>query len=161
MKIRPSTPNDDPEELLAQWEPKQASPELMERLRSAMPEPQETDIQPSRKKGYRSYFYIASSLVAAVVVCLFLFNQQPISTEASQQVSVALSPSSTNIELEQTRKWISVKEIGIETANDGLPYRVIIGRWVDCSQVKIGGNPNEWVALTEGEGITRIPMIIY
>ncbi len=164
MTPHPSSKN--PIEVLAQAQPKPIAPELMARLLRAQPvAPDKVIALPSATamristlsahcRHHRWAWPALAATAAGLVAALLLFKL----AQPAQPTRVTARP---EVIVNRSREYLTAKELAVGVGEDGQPYRVIDGRWLDCSQVSIKGRPGVWTTVTPGEGITRAPMPVY
>ena len=153
--------------MLSQARPQPISPELMARLLRAQPVAADQVISlppadaatristmPARRWHHRLVWPALAAAAAGIVAALLLCN----STQPANPIQVAEKP---EVIVDRSREFLAAKELAVGVSEDGQPYRLIAGRWLDCSQVSIKGKPGTWTTVTPGEGITRAPMPVY
>lgn len=132
----------------------------MERLRQARPAACEPPVQ-APHPWFRRLLVPTFAAAAAIALAAILFHQS-----ASTPTSVAGQPSpatkaSPEVSVTHSRRWLSARELGSGIGEDGQPYRVVEGRWLDLSQLRIDGRPDVWTTATPGEGVACVAMAVY
>lgn len=156
----------DPLDLLAQARPKPVSPALMARLLRAEPAAAPATVIPlptaARPPWHRRLLWPALAATAAGIVAALVSVQSPDPANHPTTIATAKPPAAKPaVSVTSSRKWLYARELATGIGDDGQPYRVVEGRWLDCSRIEIAGKPAAWTTVTPGEGIVRTSMPVY
>lgn len=155
--MKPEPPTSDPYEILTTWKPAPLPPETMERLRRACPAASESTQRLSPLRIPRFLAPVLAAAAAGAMAALYLY--QPAAKSPPESANHAAD--APKVSVTHSREWLSARELGSGVGEDGLPYRIVEGRWLDCSHIQIEGRPGVWTAATPAEGVTRVAMPVY
>jgi len=158
--MKPDFPSQDPLETLARWQPKAVPPELLNRLRHARPALAVVPEPCDSPRRFRRFLRPVLAAAAGITAAFFLYQPAPRAPRSNVATPTNRNTDSI-VSVTHSREWLAARELSVEVGEDGLPYRVVEGRWLDCSQIRIKGHPGTWTAATPGAGITRVAMPVY
>lgn len=121
-------------------------------------------------------------VVAAAVACLLIAffalsgwmkpgdqsegrSRQPKVAEVDERAGVEPSRAGPSLSepvlIKQARKWVDAQELGTGVGEDGKPYRLVAGHWVDYSEFQRQGQEQSYTVVSYEKGVEKQELPVY